>query len=100
MNIGIITQPNSKGQIVIPAKFRKALGIFEGVNLSISLLDTGLYVQPVSVTTKTLDDNTAYLSAIKKYKGSWGRPTKKDLAEEMAREKREKEASRRNYNAW
>lgn len=100
MNIGIITQPNSKGQIVIPAKFRKALGISEAVNLSISLLDTGLYIQPVNVVSKAPDDNSAYLNAIKKYKGSWGKLTKKELAEEKTREKREREASERNFNAW
>ena len=45
MNL-VITQPNAKGQIVIPKRFRDELDIDNNVQLVLSLLGAGIFIQP------------------------------------------------------
>lgn len=100
MNIGIITQPNSKGQIVIPAKFRKTLGIDSDVHLSLSLMGQGIFVQPVSASAKMPANNDALLALLEKTQGAWGPASKGELKREQGRRKLELSASKRRRKAW
>lgn len=100
MNVPIITQPNNKGQIVIPAKFRKKLGINKSIALSVSLLGQGIYVQPVKTIPLIKDDKGAYLDLLKRHRGAWGKPTKEELKAEQTRRKQELTVSERRFKAW
>lgn len=48
MKVGFITEPNNKGQIVIPKEMRTALGIKPGTLLNLVARGSGLYIYPVN----------------------------------------------------
>lgn len=100
MNIGVITQPNSKGQIVIPAKFREALELDSDVHLSLTLVGEGIFIQPVTASTKIPTSNDAFLALLEKTQGAWGPLSKEEEKKEKARRKLELDASKRRKNAW
>jgi AbrB family looped-hinge helix DNA binding protein len=55
-----ITRLSKKGQLVIPKQFRKALGITEDTDLSVTLSgDGGIVVRPVRITPITDSLGTA-----------------------------------------
>lgn len=100
MNVGIITNVGTKGQIVIPSKMRKTLGLEPGVPVSVNLVGESIYVQPVSVTPKVAEDNSVYLEILKKVQGSWGPETEEEKKMERKRKKLELAAAKRSRNAW
>lgn len=99
MKIGVITQTNEKGQIVIPKRIRDQLGITPQVPLNVVVSGQSVYLYPLrSVSQRSESDQESYLSILKKAQGSWaaedwGPLRKKRRAIELA-------ASQRNKNAW
>ena len=71
MKIGIITQPNQKGQIVIPQKFRRALGIDEKVPLNITLRGQTICIDPITDIIAPIEEENYYSKILEKTKGSW-----------------------------
>lgn len=71
MNIGVITTPNAKGQVVIPKKFRDKLGISENTTLNIVLDSDSVHIYPVSSVVKTIEANKALLKILEQTQGSW-----------------------------
>ena len=98
MNVGIITQTNVKGQIVIPKKFREKLGIDEKVALNISLRGRGVYITPVEEIFSTDDNRKIFLEILKKTAGTWAGDSWPETAKR--RRKIELEASRKRKNIW
>lgn len=97
MKVGIITQPNKKGQIVIPKKFRDALGINDTVPLNITIYGSGIYIHPLAAVGRAPKEQT-YAHVLKKTQGSW-----KDgdwSALEKRRRKIERAASVKRKKAW
>ncbi len=98
MKIGKITQPNKKGQIVIPKKIRQALGIGPDVSLNIVRRGKGIYIHPIEeVITKSEEENS-YVEILKRTRGKW-----KDSNWEETRKKRRKkelEASKKRREQW
>lgn len=75
MKVGIIAKTNQKGQIVIPKKFREALGINKDSLLNLIVRGNGIYIYPVDevisfIETKTKTENV-YLKILEKTKGRW-----------------------------
>ncbi len=95
MNLYTIANTNTKGQLVIPQKMRNELGIDPDKYLKISLVDTGIFIQPITSIKTNLGDKAHYLNTLKKTQGSW----KKD---EPSSQKRELElkASQKRKQTW
>lgn len=98
MKIGTIIRPNQKGQIVIPTKIRKTLGITPSVALNIVLSGGGIYIHPVvEVITKERHENS-YVDILQKTQGAW-----KDEDWGLIRNKRsskELTASKKRKKSW
>ena len=71
MNIGIISTSNSKGQIVIPKKYRDKLKIDDSVPINIILTENGLFLYPIKTISDRSEDERDYYSILKKTQGSW-----------------------------
>lgn len=98
MNIGIISQTNEKGQIVIPKKIRDALGINKNVPLNIIQKDRGIYIHAVEIIQSQEEKNKAFLKILEKTQGTWAGDDWPET--EKRRRKIELKASRRRKNAW
>lgn len=72
MNIGIITTPNQKGQIVIPKKYRDKLGITPQLPLNLIIKDNALHVYPINgVEMKHPVDKEKFSKILKRTQGAW-----------------------------
>lgn len=71
MKIGNIVQPNAKGQIVIPKKIRKSLGITTHSLLHLIQSGKSIILHPISDVVSVAEDKSAYLEILKKTAGSW-----------------------------
>lgn len=97
MKVGVITQTNQKGQIVIPKHFRETLGIKSSVLLNLMLRGGGIYIQPVDeVITKT-EKEPSYVKILEKTQGAWAgddwdKTRKKKRKIELAASKRRKKS--------
>ena len=98
MNLGIVTKPNAKGQVVIPKKFRDELGIDKEVLLSLTLKGRGIYITPLERTLASKDSRSLFLEVLKKTAGSWTGDNW--LKTEKRRKKIELAASGKRKNAW
>ena len=98
MNIGIVARPNSKGQIVIPKKFRDELGIEEGVLLNLTLRGNGVYISPIEKTVASSPSREMSFEILKKTAGAWGGDTWEETDEK--RHEIEIEASKTRKRAW
>ena len=98
MKIGVITKPNSKGQVVIPKDMRNALNITSDVVLNLVLIGNGIYIHPViGVLTKS-DTDSSYLKLLKKTKGAWTDKNWQKLSKN--RSLLELKASRSRKTSW
>lgn len=103
MKVGFITEPNSKGQIVIPKKIRDQLNIDENTHLNLNVAGDVIWIHPikevVSVSTKSIYSRKALLEALDRTRGIW--VTDKDF-DKRQRERRRMElkASRERKKAW
>lgn len=98
MNLGIIAKPNSKGQIVIPKKFREKLGINEDVFLNVSLRDNGVYLTPISESLASRDARAVFLEVLRRTAGAWKDDSWPEV--EKKRRKIELSASKKRKKAW
>ena len=71
MNLGIVTKPNAKGQIVIPKRFRDELGIDKDVLLSLTIKGNGVYITPLDKSIATSDSRRVYIEMLKRTAGTW-----------------------------
>lgn len=71
MKVGIITTPNSKGQIVIPKAIREALGINANTPVNLQVRGDGLYIHPVREVITEHESQDSYLKILEKTAGSW-----------------------------
>lgn len=99
MKVGIFTEANKKGQIVIPKVMRDSLGINENVLLNIIQKDGGVYIYPVSDVITKIESEDSYSKVLDKTRGAW--------RFDKGWKKREKEikrieiaAARRNKKLW
>lgn len=101
MKVGFFTEPNSKGQIVIPKKIRDELNINENTPLNMVVRGEGIWLYPIKeVLTQqdSEDSRKVYLEILKRTKGILaGKPYYKN---EKARRKLELEASKRRKEPW
>ncbi len=98
MNLGIVTKPNTKGQIVIPKKFREELGINEDVLLNLVIKGNGVYITPLDKAITTSDTTKISLEILRRTAGAWGGD---DWGKtEIERNKIEIKASEKRKNAW
>ena len=98
MKVGIIAKTNQKGQVVIPQKMRKALGIEPGTVLNLVLAGRGIYLYPVEeVVTKTERENS-YLKILERTQGSWKKEDWQVLRKK--RRKIELSASKKRKKKW
>jgi AbrB family looped-hinge helix DNA binding protein len=71
MNIGTITKPNQKGQIVIPKEYREELGIDSNRFLNLVLRGRGIYIYPVVDVVIDSGNQSSYLKILERTQGSW-----------------------------
>jgi len=95
MQIGEITTTNSKGQIVIPKKLRRELGITAGTVIKVSPLAKGLYLAPIKGFITSEENENSYIKILEKTAGSWGKVSKNKLRREI-----ELEASQLRKTGW
>lgn len=99
MNLGVITYPNQKGQVVIPKRMRDELGFAPGLAINIIPRDNGVYLFPMDTPSdKTADETTAFLKVLDKTAGSWANDDWPET--EKRRRKIELAAARRRKKAW
>lgn len=96
MNIGTITTMGAKGQIVIPHKIRKDLGIDQNTPLQIIQAGESISIHPIRSVVRMADGGQSFAKILKKTRGAWaGYPD--DYKEYR---KREKAAARKMRDAW
>ena len=101
MKVGIITQTNQKGQLVIPKEYRDELGITQDVLLRMMKRGHGIYIHPiVGVYEAVESDRSSYLAVLKRTQGTWGPETKADKARVARRRKLELQTSQERKQAW
>lgn len=71
MNLITVAKPNSKGQIVIPKKFREELKINENTYLNLVLNGKGVLITPLNKWQATSDSNKIFLEILKRTAGTW-----------------------------
>lgn len=98
MNIGIITTPNAKGQVVIPKRFRDKLGISENTTLNIVLGSDNIQIYPVAGVINTIKANKALLKTLEQTQGSWAGDDWPKT--EKKQRKIELDASKRRRSEW
>lgn len=99
MQVGIITEPNKKGQIVIPKKFRQALGITYKTPLNLVLRSEGIYIYPIEEVLTKLETESSYLTILEKTQGAWTNDKTWERAEKR-RKNIELAASLKRKKAW
>lgn len=65
-----ITQPNTKGQVVIPKKIRDTLGIESGTPLHVAIKNGGVFLKPLRDVDEYEEENS-FLHILKKTQGAW-----------------------------
>ena len=100
MKIGEIARPNSKGQIVIPKAYRKALGITVDAPLHIVLRGEGIYMYPIKGVSGGVHHKEAYLKILERTQGAWGLATAEDARREQAQKRLELARTRKLKKAW
>lgn len=98
MNVGTITRPNEKGQIVIPKEFRNTLGINVDVPLNLIMRGRGIYIYPITEVVSMVDAESSYLKILEKTKGGWGKENWYTVRGK--RKKLELSASRKRKQQW
>lgn len=73
MKIGIILNPNEKGQVVIPKEIREKLGINSDTPLNVVLRGSGIYIYPIEGIISRSKVENSYLKTLGKTKGVWAK---------------------------
>lgn len=98
MNSNTLGRSNSKGQVVIPKKYRDELGIQEGALLTIAISGRGVYISPIDEGVLSSDSRKLYIEVLKKTAGSWSQDTW--FKTESRRKKIELKASSDRKKKW
>ncbi len=99
MKIGKITNPNQKGQIVIPKAYRDELGITANTPINIVLENDQVCLKPVKGMLSSKEMNQAYSQVLKKTRGAWLNDKDWDETQKQRQKMEEKETERRK-KAW
>lgn len=100
MKIGVVTTTNTKGQLVIPKKYRDKLNISHNVHLNVVLAEDGIFIHPIREVQHVSEKRRQlYRRVLKNIKGSWTDDITYEK-EEKKRHKLELEATKRNQKAW
>lgn len=94
MNL-LLTQPNQKGQIVIPKVLRDEMHIGEHTPLAISRQGDGLFLVPIHDIVTTKGVPSTYHALLRETRGAWGK--KEELSDSKAFEFK---ASTRRKQPW
>jgi bifunctional DNA-binding transcriptional regulator/antitoxin component of YhaV-PrlF toxin-antitoxin module len=98
MNLGVITQTNDKGQLVVPKSYRDTLGINPNVPLQLLLKTDGFYVRMIeNVITKNTGSDL-YLQLLDNTAGAWADDSW--IQTENKRKLIEKKASHLRKKIW
>ena len=71
MSVGIITTPNSKGQVVIPKKISDELDISEKTPLNITFSSGEIHISPVGRVVKRYQTRKEFLKMLEMTRGAW-----------------------------
>ena len=71
MKFGYISEPNSKGQIVIPKKLRDDLGITQDTPLQIVQRGEGIYIYPIEGVETKYNTESSFAQILEKTRGTW-----------------------------
>ena len=101
MKVGNIVEPNKKGQIVIPKKFRQALGITPQTSLNLVLRGGGMYVYPIKRVVTKEEGGQDLLKVLEKNQGAWVDSDWEEFDKrEKARRRLELREAKNAKNAW
>ncbi|OGD79837.1 hypothetical protein A2368_04640 [Candidatus Collierbacteria bacterium RIFOXYB1_FULL_49_13] len=98
MNLNTVATPNTKGQIVIPKKYREKLGIRAGVLVNITLKTGGVFIAPLEKGTATSDSRYLALTILGRTAGAWAGDDWEQL--ETNKKKVELAAAKERREAW
>jgi len=100
MKIGVLSTPNSKGQVVIPKKIRDELNITNNTILHISSLGGYISMVPITGILTKKDASDSYAELLKKTQGAWTHHTKVIDKRQKTRKKIELQASIKRKKSW
>jgi len=101
MKVGTITEPNKKGQIVIPKQFRDALGITDHTLLNLILRGRCIYIYPIKRVVTQEEQEQDLLNVLEKTQGAWADSDWEDYdKKQKARRKLELREAKKAKNAW
>lgn len=100
MNVGTITTPTNRGQIVIPADFRETLRISDKTVLSLKIIGGGIFIQPMVVIPVSVADDGAYLKFLREHRGFMASDEAFSPGALKARRKLELARAKRLKKAW
>lgn len=98
MNVGFITKPNQKGQIVIPKEYRDKLNIGAHSTLNIVLRGQVIQLYPVNKVIADVEREDSYVEILKKTQGAWADENWDTLT--AKRRQLELKAARQRKKAW
>jgi AbrB family looped-hinge helix DNA binding protein len=91
MDIGVITQVNTKGQIVIPKKYREKAGISTGAHLKIQYTENGILITNLNIQNDTESlRKEHFLKTLERTAGAWGPETEEEKQDRKKRLRLEK----------
>ena len=98
MKIGKLTEPNKKGQVVIPKEIRDELGITQHTTLNLVVRGGGIYIYPVKEVLTKFEGENVYLKILEKTKGAWSSDDWEKTEKE--RKKIELAAAKKRRKEW
>jgi len=98
MNLTTVTKPNSKGQIVIPKRFRQELNLDENVFVNLILKPEGVLITPLNKPTISSDSKIIFQEILKSTSGAWKNDDWKET--EKNRRKIEIQAAKLSRSKW
>ena len=101
MSTSTITQPNVKGQIVIPKKIRDELGIGPDTQLYITKQGQSVLISPLFYSQGEDKSSLEWrLQVLRETQGAWGPETADERKHRLAIERKERIAVKKMREAW
>ena len=100
MKVGNFVTPNEKGQIVIPYKIRRDLGIDENTLLQVMASGQSITIYPISDVVRKWGYGATFRDILTRTAGAWGPVSQEEKKWARKRRQIELQAAKRRRQAW